>query len=520
MKKLVAGAYGHNRVLSFAMTILAAGLVLMSPLASGQSNRHWTRNFNEESSLLSGAVVGGGIGPSAIYFNPAGISESQHSSLSFHASLFSFEFYDMKHALGDDIHLESSRGIVQPRFISYQVQPKKYKNFSFEIAYLNNEIFKLQMTTAVDKKMDILNSLPGDERYFTNFSYFNNYREDWIGAGGAWKLGENKNIYLGISMFVEIKLFEYGLGVDIEAFPLEDTVWTSNEPVLFYSANYQEVEYIKYDNYRLVWKVGMLYLNDRYSLGFTFKTPSVNVLSFGNKVTHKLKQSNITFPYSDEFMPDFVIVDYAEDKEVKVNAKDPFSIAVGGTFYSEDRSRTLFTTIEYFHGLDPYKSVDVNANPESTVDGIIHGNESQEWLSFASGARPVLNAAAGYRWKVHENLLLMFGFRTDFNYLKDYDYEDYEEINVLKGLALNVYHLTGGLRIRILGQDIITGLQYSIGREKGSKQFINLSDPVEYNPIEEVALQGTRQNNMRILYNSISIYFGATFNFLGKDGKD
>ena len=71
-------------------------LILLLILFSGelivaQSFNHWTRSFNEESSLLSGAVVGGGAGPSAIYFNPSSISEISESKLSFHASLFSFK---------------------------------------------------------------------------------------------------------------------------------------------------------------------------------------------------------------------------------------------------------------------------------------------------------------------------------------------------------------------------------------------------------------------------------------------
>jgi hypothetical protein len=68
----------------------------------------------------------------------------------------------------------------------------------------------------------------------------------------------------------------------------------------------------------------------------------------------------------------------------------------------------------------------------------------------------------------------------------------------------------------VLGQDIMIGLQYSLGREKKQKQFINLSDPLEYNIEEMAPLQGTRQNNMNAFYNSISIYFGATFNFGGE----
>jgi hypothetical protein len=52
------------------------GLLIFLPLIlSGQSHNYWTRSFNEESSLLSGAVVGGGSGPSAIYYNPASIPD-------------------------------------------------------------------------------------------------------------------------------------------------------------------------------------------------------------------------------------------------------------------------------------------------------------------------------------------------------------------------------------------------------------------------------------------------------------
>ena len=76
-----------------------------------------------------------------------------------------------------------------------------------------------------------------------------------------------------------------------------------------------------------------------------------------------------------------------------------------------------------------------------------------------------------------------------------------------------MYHITGGLSVRIFGQDLITGLQYTYGREPNQKQFANLSDPVEYNTTINAPLQGTPQNTMTTLFNAISIYFGATFNF-------
>jgi hypothetical protein len=112
----------------------------------------------------------------------------------------------------------------------------------------------------------------------------------------------------------------------------------------------------------------------------------------------------------------------------------------------------------------------------------------------------------------------MGGFRTDFNYMKNLDYDQYEGYNKIKSINVDQYHLTCGLSWNILGQDFITGVEYTVGRNKDQKQIANLTDPVEYNTVENLALQGIRTNDMKSLYNSISLYFGASLNF-GDDKK-
>jgi hypothetical protein len=163
--------------------------------------------------------------------------------------------------------------------------------------------------------------------------------------------------------------------------------------------------------------------------------------------------------------------------------------------------------------------VQANENPALAAGAIFDELPFDEWLTFVHGAKPVINAAVGYRWGIKENLLLMTGFRTDFNYRKNLDYNPYVEGKKIKGLDLDIYHVTGGLILTIRGQNFITGLQYSVGRKRNQQQFANLSDPVEYNIEEGVALQGTRQNTMDTFYNSVSVYFGATFNFGGGNSK-
>jgi hypothetical protein len=129
----------------------------------------------------------------------------------------------------------------------------------------------------------------------------------------------------------------------------------------------------------------------------------------------------------------------------------------------------------------------------------------------------VVNIAVGYDIRVKENVRVMGGFRTDFNYRKNVDFSPEEEMKKIKGLTMDVYRLSGGAIFTFRGQDIITGLQYSIGRKTGQEQFANLKEPVEYNEETGLPLQGTPQNNMQSLINNINIYFGATFNFKTKE---
>jgi hypothetical protein len=279
------------------------------------------------------------------------------------------------------------------------------------------------------------------------------------------------------------------------------------------------VELLKFNNYRLLGKFGMMYTNNKLSFGASLTTPSIGIFSDGKGVTRKLKESNIVDPETGEPLPNFVIVDFQEKKAVQPNAKQPFSIAVGLNYTFSERTGTVYSTLEYFNGLDPYRMVEADENPALAAGSVFEDFEFSEWLTFVSGATPVLNAGIGYRSQLKEDLMLLMGFRTDFNYRKDFDYSPYASNKIIKGLDVDLYHLSGGLTLNIRGQDLMAGIQYSTGRRRNQQQIINLTEPVEYNTNEKAALQGDRTNTMNLMVNSLSIYFGATFNF-GTGGGD
>jgi hypothetical protein len=299
-----------------------------------------------------------------------------------------------------------------------------------------------------------------------------------LGAGGSYKI--NSDLFIGTSIFVSTRSLNYSYLVDIEAGPHVNLNQENRNE--FFSAKYKDLEFLRFNNYRLLWKFGIIYKKDNLSLGLNITTPSVNVYSDGKRVMRKKSQSNITHPDTGEPVPNYLVSDFAEKKGVSVNYKSPLSIAAGATWYNDNKTKSIYTTIEFFAGLESYRMVEAEENYEMIEGSPIEELFYDDWLTYAWGAKPVLNAAIGYRWFVKNKMMVLTGFRTDFNYRKGFDYRPLLEKRTIKGFHINRYHLTGGLTANVFGQDLMAGLQYSFGYEKNEKQFINLSDPIEYNP--------------------------------------
>ncbi len=380
------------------------------------------------------------------------------------------------------------------------------------MAIFNNESYELGLHSKVDNQTDILTYLPGEERYYASYQYRNKYRDDWFGIGAAWRA--TPEVLLGLSTYGSVRTLRYEQEIDIEAIPLADTIFDGDLAIPFYSANYLQSEFVRFNDYRLLWKLGMLYTKPRFSFGITLKTPSIQVYSDGKKVSRKEKQSNIMAEGGQDFMADYVIVDAQEKKAVKTNFRDPLSIAFGIMLNNPDKSYTAFLTAEWNAWIDPYRMVSAPVNPNITTPDRFESMTNPEWLSYAHAAKPVTNVAIGYRHKIAENLLLMGGIKTNLNYRKGVDYKSFSNFNKMSSLEMNAFHLSGGLRLNIKDHELIAGLNYASGNQKGRSQIINLAEPVEYNTLEGKALQGTRQNTMQSRFHSLSLYFGANLSFI------
>jgi hypothetical protein len=340
-------------------------------------------------------------------------------------------------------------------------------------------------------------------------------RTDFFGAGGSIKISET--FFVGTSMFVSVNSKYSIYQLDINASPA--TTLQTNE-FAYYNAKHETQEMMKFNDYRLLWKFGVFYKKSRFSAGLNITTPSVGgIYSDGKKVMRKQGQNSITNPETGEPMQNFMIIDYAEKKEVSVNAKSPFAVAAGCTYSTPDLKKTLYTTVEYFSSIASYRMVEVDESTNLGSGSILENEDFTEWLTFTDGANPVFNAAVGYRSYLKNNLKLLAGFKTNFNYKKKKETSPKNPDKSIKSNDVDYYHFTSGLTLRIKGQDITAGLQYTLGLNNNTKQLVNLSHPVEFNFEELRALQGTRTNTVKTVYNSFTFLLAASFNFGGNSKK-
>lgn len=498
----------HHLCLAFLMVFSI--LFSTSENLKAQSHRYNTYNFSEESSLLGGAVIGGGAGTASIFFNPSAISAAGQSSFSLNTSLVYIDWYSWENAVGNGYDLKKSKLAFRPRFISYLMKSVRNQRLTFQLATFSREAYLRQFTFYDRQQLDILTSHPGNEMYTSDLVLFNEFNDYWIGLGGSYQW--NEHFSTGASLFGVIKSLDYRYAYNMNAFPSEsdppDATGDNN-----YTASYLFNHHVKFNDYRLLFNIGIQYTTNLLEMGMKIMFPSFGVYQDGKQLFKSEKQQNIMNPDGTGFFPDYLVEDAQVKKQVSVNYKDPFLVGGGMAYRAPDGRKTYFISIEYFSSLNPYIMTKVKDNSIITTGQEDPEPTSQSWLQCANGAKGVINLAVGARWKAKENILILAGFRTDFNSLKNFDYGNYADLNQLVTEVVDMYHFSFGTSLNILKNVVNAGITYSLGQQKNQLQLLNLSDPVEYNVEEQAALQGTRSHTMDIRSQQVNLFLGLTLNW-------
>jgi len=474
---------------------LLLSLLALPVFLRAQPANYWTNSFNTEASLLSGAVVGGNAEITAIFYNPAGISDVEESRIELNASLFSIEHRKYKNPLGNKTKMDNWFFRFYPRFASYLYPSKAFPKMTFQFAVFNRN----HTETDIYDRIKIQNSeliFDGFQEEYTGLFNLNSTYDDYWGSMGMSKRF-NKHLSIGISLNVSVQSFKYFRSAEANATPVAfpaDTV--------LIASNWSAYERIKAYNWRLIGKVGILYKKQNWSVGANLTLPSMRL--FGSADVNKtIAQTNIF--YDGNKLDDYYINEYPE--KVYFRMQDPLSLSIGAKLYEPKTKSDFFITIEYFHHIHEYLSIDAR---KATMGNAL---TASNFSSYEYGNRSIINFAFGYKKMLSESLGFLAGFRSDFNPYQMGYRENIWGTNSFTNLNNNLFHLTGGIKFDYKKSSFIVGLQQTYGFKNHQSEFINFSEPNAYNPENGLALQGLRNNQSKNSYNALGFYLGFSVSF-------
>ena len=459
-----------------------------------QPNNYWSMGSNTPSSLLAGAVVGGGAGITSIFYNPAGISDIEQNKLALNASLFSFNWHLYDNALGNNSQLDYLEWQVKPRFLSYQFKSKKHKRINYQLAIFNRN---QQLVELYDQKTSELTSEIGNNKvnYTASYDLEKRYTDYWLGFGISYDITEHFSI--GASLFGSGKTMRYYQYIGAIADPINDTIaknseWESIERQYFYVVS-------------LIGKIGMRYRFDNLSIGLNISLPSMRLWGDGyNK--RSIQYSNIV--HNGVLQKDYLRNEYND--YIVANIKEPFSVSAGLMYSSANKKSTYYLSVEYFAKIATYKTLDNTQIAWGYEDEYPPGDD---FLSYKYGANDLFNIGLGYRHRVKESLAYFLGFRTD---LSSYDVSnkgEWQDMSEYVNIGNALYHLSGGVEFRYKSSSFLVGAEYIYGVNDKATQFANFDYPGIFDEQAHLALQDYPEDVMKYQFHGLGFYIGYSFGF-------
>jgi hypothetical protein len=386
----------------------------------------------------------------------------------------------------------------------------KSKRFGLQVAVLSPISEDIDYSITHRDSLDIVNRTVGDETYEGRLDYHRKYSENLFGIGSSFKQSDRFSV--GASLFVSAKFLKYSRQQTATANQEGDTVDVGGTSEPRYISQSSLEEQMDYWNISLIFKVGAIYrfYHNRISLGLNVTLPNIPLA--GNADIRKgYLRSNVYDDSAGTFTSNENSVDLEKDN-TPLRIKAPFSVALGAQYISRNEKTILLLTVEYFHKVDTYKSVDSSIQAAWLPAYISEDLNGDSHMAYTSHAKPIVNAGVGIKQEISQLVTYMGGFRTDFSATFDDSERALSSPNQMQKVPINKYHFTSGVAFNIKRIDVVAGVQYSFGRHSNQPQGVNFYDPQEYIPETDQSLEGTRTNTAKIQLDEFSLFLGIDIN--------
>ena len=399
-------------------------ILSINTIITAQDSHYWTNQYGTEASLLGGLVVGSMHDLSSTFYNPGTLALTTDQILTISTDAFQITRIDINAKSPDLPDLESSSSGSVPGIIAFRLPVEELGKHQLAFSVLARDKIETDFYGR-----DINSSGSASITANDGFS-FQNFSERWFGISWGYMIAEKVGV--GISQYISVRSQRQRIQV-INQF-LEDPL-TAGARILFSD--------VYFNNFKILWKAGIIFDNKPLSFGFTITTPSLNL--FNTTAAASLNISQISSTGEEQFIA------ANDEKELNSLYKSPLSIAAGAAYYFGNTS--FYFTAEWFESIDQFSVL--NTKPVPVIpNGVVIPNRNL--LSRSS----VLNFGVGIKHKLNPNFSIYGSiFKNDSSH----------DPNLSSKYSLSTYdilHFLGGTSFKYKILDLILGFGYAFGNDK------------------------------------------------------
>jgi len=429
------------RVPALAVVPLASLLAALAPALRAQDAHYWTNQYGTRATLLGGAVIGSVLDLSGTFYNPGGMSLIKDPETLMAAKVMQYPHVSL---VGEDrgsVHLNSTNFGPAPSLIAGTFKLRGLRKHWFGYSFLSRQEVKLGVSISSTGVRDILPDRPGSEDYATQYRLDEKMSEPWFGLTWSCKLKDN--IGIGVSQYFLVRTHRASAQTLVEALDS-----TGRVALALGARQYH------YQNFRLLWKVGLAFDLDRLTFGLTLTTPSLKIYGTGSAgVNSSVVGLDLD---GDGAADDFMAAAYSDHRPASI--RTPLSLAAGTTF--KLRRLRIYGSAEWFARVRPYTVVDAAEFEAQTTGELLSIDVNHELNS-------VLNTGIGLEYAHSPR------FKSYVSYATDRSAKRPGTETNLSLTDWDIHHVIAGAEVTVKNSALTFGLGYSFGgREVGTRPDI------------------------------------------------
>ena len=454
---------------------------------AAQDNQYWTQQNGARATLMGGAGSASTDDQAVLFYNPAAARRVKGTGITASASFMYMQWLRVKDLNGLGLDARESASNNAPKLLVGSFDPKGSARLRISFGFVNNLYGRFEVKQSAAVRVEGDPDQPGTE-LATGFVNINTTsREDLIGGGASYALGEHGSI--GLNLFASLFSQDYQNIRDLGLFgdpTLNDTVVPLASSILN--------EQVDIFNIGMLAKLGYFHVNDRTKWGVTLSLPRVNVIV--NDGSYYNGSTKVRVDGSTE-----KTVLYGKD--LPTSFRTPWMADLG----LETRTGTTVWALRVglAGAVKAYDRVVLRAS-----DDFAQGALAPADLSFRrvrSASVPLVNVGIGGQFRLSESADLLAGLRTDMNHL---DLAQIDPATDIIGTFSywDLYHRSCGVDWHSKRAKFTAGLVYSMGR--------STSEPRDFAAVGNF-IPAVDDVRFKTNFTQLGLTFGISYFVLGKE---